>query len=250
MIAISDFQEYNKDLFIFGENIQTSLGIVRFLTFKEYVELLNELSYISQNTLHIYYNYKKSLGLDDDKSQLEQLKNAELLDIVNNTETIKEAYTSVFLRVFDNNDDFLFSNLFFDSKRFMFFRKLIMDMNMIKEEKVSHNEELQAAFDKSKLVNQPSNGEKQSYTDILTSIVATTSLSYQDVGNLTLLQTLSLLARVGAVFNYNTSTLFATVAEKVDISSWNKHIDLFSEEKDYMTQQEFSQKFGGFMSMN
>lgn len=242
--------DYDKNLFIFGETIQTKLGILRFLTYREYLMLMPELSLISQNTLHIYYQYKQQIATDDTGviEALEALKETELLEIVLSTQSMLNAYLKVFRLVFDVNEEFMLEDVFSSVMNFNFIRKLVMDMNVLTEEKVSPNEEIQKALERSRRVKQ-NNSEEQSFVDIVTSIVASTNNSFENVCNMTVFQVYAIYARIGAIFNYQATTLFATVAEKVSIESWNKHIDLFSSEDDRLSRDEFNSKFGSLLKM-
>lgn len=245
-----DSFNYDKNLFIFGEDVTTPFGIIRFLTYKEYLLNMPPIGLISQNSLHIYYNFKGQLEENKaTKEVLEQLKNikeTDLYEIVLSTEQLLNAYLKIFQLVFDKNDNIEFDTIFETSENFHFIRKLIMDMNVITEENASPNEEIQKALERSKRVKQQSS-EEQSFIDVVTSIVASTNHSFEEVGSMTVFQVYATYARIGAIYNYQTSTLFATVAEKVDIESWNKHIDLFKDEKDYMTREQFDKKFGGIL---
>lgn len=247
-----DSLDYDKNLFIFGEKVQTKFGEVRFLTYREYLSNINEISLIGQNTLHIYYNFKKQLeSATNDKASLEalkELKEAKLLEIVLSTQQLLNAYLKIFQLVFDGNEEMQFEKLFESSENFDFIRTLVMDMNVITEDKVSPNEEIQRAIERSRRLKQ-SSSQEQTFVDIVTSIVASTSNSFEDVCRMNVFQVYAIYARVGAIYNYQTSTLFATVAEKVNIESWNKHIDLFKSEDDVISKNEFDKKFGGLLKM-
>lgn len=244
--------DYDKNLFIFGEEVETQFGIIRFLTYKEYLSHSSEISLISQNTLHIYYNFKNQLkNAKVEKETLDalaELKEAELIEIVLSTEQLLNAYLKIFQLVFDKNEETKFEKIFESKESFYFVRGLIMDMNVITEEKVSPNEEIQRAMERSKRFKQQSSQEI-TFVDIVTSIVASTSNNFKDVCGMNVFQIYAIYARVGAIYSYQTSTLFATVAEKVNIESWNKHIDLFKSEDDVISKDEFDKKFGGLLQM-
>ena len=243
---------YDKNLFIFGESVLTDFGELRFLTYREFLQNSGDLQLISQNSLHIYYYYRnqlKAVGANaSDIEQLKELKDADLYEIVLSTKQILNAYLKIFQLVFDRNDNIPLEQIFSKPEIFHFIRKLVMDMNVLTEEKVSSNEEIQSAIERSRRVKQ-NNSEEQSFVDIVTSIVASTNNSFEDVCNMNIFQVYAIYARVGAIFNYQTTTLFATVAEKVNIESWNKHIDLFKVEDDSLSRDEFSKKFGSLLKM-
>lgn len=244
--------DYDKNLFIFGEKVETPFGIIRFLTYREYLSHSSEISLISQNTLHIYYNFRNQLDSvkADEKTMeaLKELKETDLIEIVLSTEQLLNAYLKIFQLVFDRNEEMQFEKLFESKESFNFVRALIMDMNVITEDKVSPNEEIQKAIERSKRFKQQSS-EELTFVDIVTSIVASTSNNFEDVCGMNVFQIYAIYARVGAIYSYQTSTLFATVAEKVNIESWNKHIDLFKSEDDVISKNEFDKKFGGLLKM-
>ena len=51
----------NRDYYIFGEPVETVLGNVRFITYKDYIVQAAELSTLTLNVLHIYYQYLKKI---------------------------------------------------------------------------------------------------------------------------------------------------------------------------------------------
>ena len=123
-----------------------------------------------------------------------------------------------------------------------------MDMNVLIEDNVSPNEEIQRAIERSRRVSKQTSQES-TFVDITTSIVASTNHSFEDVSRMNVFQVYATYARIGAIYNYQTSTLFATVAEKVNIESWNKHIDLFQAENNTYSKEQFDSKFGGLLKM-
>jgi len=247
-----DSLDYDKNMFIFGEPIETRFGIIRYLTYKEYLKYLPYLSLISQNTLHLYYQFKriyKEKGILNDektKTALEQMKKSSLYEIIITREEMLGAYILVAQLVLDLNEEINLEKIFGTEEDFMFFRKLIMDMNVLTEEEVSPNEEIQNAIERSRRVKQKET-EQQSFVDMVTSIVASTNHSFEEVCKMTVFQVYATYARIGAIYNYHASTLFATVAEKVKVESWNKHIDLFAQESDVLTKDEFDNKFGSIL---
>jgi len=239
----------NKELFIFGEPIETDFGMLRFLTYKEYLQNISELSLISQNILHLYYLYKKQLEQDkvskEYLDEFKQFKEQSLYSVVVNTEYILEAYVKIMKLVIDCNNYAenelmdIISLIFSSEDYFIYIRKMIMDMNILTEDDVSPNEEIQRGIERSRRVKQQEN-EKSSFVD-------STSNTFEDVCNMTVFQVYAIYARIGAIFNYNTTTLFATVAEKVKIESWNKHIDLFEKENHAIDYSKFSKQFGSML---
>lgn len=247
----------NRDFYIFGQPIKTEFGLVRFLTYQEYLLNNSELSLISQNVLHLYYLYRKQIEKENNsKEALEEFKSfkeQKLYDVVLSTNYILESYIKILKLVLDNNgysdddlEDVIYS-IFSSEDSFLQIRNIIMDMNVLTEEEVNPTEEIQRFIEHSRTVKQQG-APKQTPIDIITSIVAGTPHSFEDVMNMNVMQVYALYARLGAFFNYQTTTLFATVAEKVNVELWNKHIDLFEKESHVISHEKFMQTTGKIFS--
>lgn len=246
-----------RDFYIFGKPIKTEFGLVRFLTYEEYWRNATELNLISMNTLHIYYLYRKEfIKQRKDEKFLEEFKNFKkqsLYKIVTNTDWLLNSYFKIFRMVLDVNEysdqemaDVIYSIMEYEES-FMYFRKLIMDMNLLQEEEVSSNEEIQEWNEISKQTKQQINGEK-TFVDIVTSIVASTKYDFEEVADKTVFQINSLYARLGAIHNHNATVLFAIVSPDVDIEPWDKHIDLFENKStNSMKRSEFDRKYGNML---
>lgn len=239
-----------KDFYVFGDPVITEFGEIKFLTYVEYLRNLPHLSAMSQNVLHIYYEYKNyydKLKLDDEaKIQVEEflssLKKESLFNIVNSRDDLRESYKKIFDIVIENDE--IVNYILNDEGSFMRFRKLILDMNMMTESLVNENPEIQKGIERSRRVKQAANKEKQSFHDIVSCITVGAGILPNDVGKMTVLQVYSTYYRISRFQNYSTSTLFATVAEKVEVESWAAHIDLWEKEKDGIEKSEFDKKYG------
>lgn len=241
--------DLDKDFFIFGLPLKTELGEVRFLSYFEYLQHLYELSLMKLNVLHFYYQYRNAYEMekfpkeerDEIEKSLLELKNESLFNIVRKREDIKSVYEKMFTMLIEN--PYASKTIFESEELFMFYRKLILDMNITLEDEVSPNEEIQKGIEMGRKINQQK-GEKTSFVDIVTSIVASTNISFEDISNMNVFQVNAMYARICAIYNYQTSTLFATVSEQ-EIESWSKHIDLFDNgSSGTMKRSEFDKKFG------
>ena len=245
--------EYNKDSFILGEPIKTEVGTIRFLKYREYIHNLPELSLMAMNTLHIYYynrnQYDKKFQLDDPEiiKFLSDLKSAKLIEIILSDRIMLESYIKIFSLVIDNCDEELLEMIFRDEELFMRVRDLILSMQMLSESEVSPNEEIQSFIDASREIKQQE-AEKQTYSDILSTIVVGTGIDYDIVLNWNVLRVYATFYRISAFKNSDVTALFATVTDKVQFETWQKHIDLFEKEKAGMKMSEFNKKFGSLFS--
>lgn len=244
--------DYDKNMFIFGKSIDTKFGLIRSLTYQEFLFLSKDINILSQNTLHIYYQYlemyKKSNATKEEIESLLELKELDLFQLVQTVPQLKNAYLKIYQLVFDENEEYKIYDIFDSKEDFHFIRTLFMDMNVLIEDSVSPNEEIQRAIERSRRMKK-GDAVGNTFVDITTSIVASTSYSFEEVADLNVFQVYAIYARIGAIYNYQTSTLFATVAEKVKIESWNKHINLFEEETNTISKDEFDRKFGGMLKM-
>lgn len=240
----------DKELFIFGEPVETEVGLVRFLTYKEYLMNMSLLNLISMNVLHFYHQFRKMIDSKDKEAldELEELKNTKLLSLVLSIREVVDAYMTVFSMVLDLNEpEIIESNLekvFDDEDLFMKFRELVLDTNMLIEDEVSPNPEIQKGIEISRKLKSES-GDRQTSTDIITSVVAGTSTTFEEVCKMTALQLYAVYYRIGAIKSYDTSTLFATVSSDVKIESWSKSIDLFKKETSTIDKKQFDKKYGG-----
>lgn len=236
--------ENNKELYVFGLPIETGLCSVRFLKYIDYIQLLPELSAISLNVLHLYYQYRKANVDDDPKIDaiLEEFKKESLFNIVQNEENLLTAYEKVFKLVIGEDD--IVERILSNEELFMEYRALIMDMNMLTEEEVNPNPEIQEYIEAGREVKQL-DAEKQSYSDIISSIVVGIGVEYSSIADWSVFQVYATYYRLGAFKNSDVSALFATVSDKVKYENWQKHIDLFENEKSGMKMSEFNKQYGG-----
>jgi len=240
----------NRDFYIFGKPIDTKFGKIRFLTYVEYIENIADLNAMALNNLHYFYQYKKYFE-QTKRSQDEQREVDEFLDIIKNEKLYKIvmsnnqniiSYKKILSLVLENVENI--QEILSNEDDFLYIRNLILDMQMIQEEEVSENPEIQEFIDASK-EQKSLNSEKQTFSDIISSIVVGTGMPYKEVVEMTVLQVYSTYYRIGQFRSYDTTTLFATVSSDVSIEAWNKTIDLFKTEKAGMKMSEFKKKYGG-----
>lgn len=244
--------EMNRDFYITGKPIATKFGSIRFLTYLEYLEHASEINTIRQNVLHIYYLYRNQFDSvkinlsSEEKIEVEEslknLKSSSLYDFMKEDKSIEDAYLKIFKLVLDNEDGL--NEIMGNADVFMKLREVVMDMNFISEDEVNPNEEIQGYLDNAKKAKQRDVG-KHSFSDLVSSIVVGVGVDYDIVFNWTVLRVHAAYYRLAAMKDYDTSTLFATVSEKPQISSWAKHVNLFENEKEGMSMEKFNKQFGG-----
>jgi hypothetical protein len=227
-----------KEFYILGLPIQTEIGNCHFIKVKEYPDYFMDLQVISLTKNHIinkYHELNKDRSLDE---FIEELNRVSLYEIAIGIPDVKESYFNVFSKVF--NDDQTLTML--TEENFDYYRKLIMEMNVLKEEKLSPNPEIQRAIDRSRALKSQ-DGDKLEFSDIVSSVVGYNGLSYIDLNEFTVYQLYMTYYRIAQIKNYDTTTLFATVAsDKVNIENWSKHINLYEEENHSITKDQLTQK--------
>lgn len=241
------------DDFIFGEPIQTKYGLVRFLKYKEFSSLKIELHFINLNVLHLYYLYMKNAKTDEEKGQIEEIKKKSLFEIVKDSKQLVSCYILVLQKVLDingytdNHMSAVIKSIFTNEEDFLFYRKLIQDMNFLIEDEVSPNPEIQKFIDKKNhLKSRKQKKDENPITNIVTSLVCGTSLTFSEIGEMTLMQVNASYQKLNHFKNFDVTTLFATVS-KTEIESWNEPITSMSEEKSGMDSNQFSSQFGSMI---
>ncbi|MFS0643676.1 hypothetical protein [Siminovitchia sp. 179-K 8D1 HS] len=242
----------DKEHYIFGKPVDTSVGKVRFLKYHEYIDHQEKMGLMSMNVLHIYYAYKNQFKREKDKEILESIemvKEQSLYNLVLSNEDFFEAYVTIFEIVLSENKtdiNSILKQIFQDEELFMSMRSLVLEMNMTIEEEVSPNPEIQKAIERSRRVKQKES-PKQSISDMASSIFIATGKDYDEISNMTVLQFYASYFRLNQFKSYDTTSLFATVAEKVSIEAWNKHINLFERESDTIDKDKFIKQFKGMV---
>lgn len=224
----------DRSKFITKKPVEVEYATFRFLTFEEYIDCQESLSIISLSTLNIYYNYKKvsEKPTEEELIFLKDLKDRPLRENVLRDELFIYHYLNIIEKVVEFKEGYDIEYLFETDDRFMKMRKIIMDMNLAREEKAYYNEEMQKGIDLKKKFNSGKQGQSQSPEDIITSITALTSHTLEQVLSMSVYQAYNIYARVSAVENYRTGVQFATVdGDTSRIEAWDKHIDLLAEEK-------------------
>lgn len=132
-----------------------------------------------------------------------------------------------------------------DETLFMEMRQAVMDMQMLVENFVNPNPEIQAGIDAKRELDAE-DGDSITPLDIVSSIVAGTSNSYEEVCNMTVIQVNATFQRLGMFKNYDTSVVFASAGADIKIDSWSKSLELYGKETHGIKKKDFDSKFGGF----
>ena len=234
----------DTDAFITGEPIQTAISECRFFTVREYRKVSQDLSTMSLTKDHIINLLSREKKTSQMIKFIEYISNLSLYDITREMPDIKEAYDRIFALAFSDGG---YKKI--NAGTFPKIRELILLMNCMKEEQINPNPEIQAAIERSKRVKARDNGEELKFSDLVSSVAMMGGFTYQQINEFTIYQLYMSFRRIANFKNYDTSTLFATVpGSKAKIESWSKHINLFEEEKHYVTQDEFSRNTGSMFN--
>ncbi len=228
-----------KEFYILGLPIETEIGNCQFIKVKEYPDCFNDLQIISLSKSHLIYKYSqlnKGGLLNDFIKELEKLT---LYEIAVNIPELQESYYKVFTKVFGSEETLDFVN----QDNFDYYRKLIMTMNCLKEEKINPNPEIQRALERSRRV-KAMESEKFTFADMCSSVVGHNGLTYQSINEFTIYQLYITYYRIAQIKNYDTTTLFKTVSNDVKVDSWSKHINLFEEENHFVDYKKFKKQTG------
>lgn len=234
-----DIQEF----YVLGIPIQTDIGECTFIKVWEYPDYIVDLLTVAMTKNSIIHKY---IGMNENgylTEYIEELKKADLFTIVGSIPELQQAYFNLFRRSFNNDEAIAEIN----SENFHYYRNLILKINCTKEDNANPNPEIQAFIEasrKAKLLES----DNLEFADMVSSIVGYNGLTYDDINNFTIYQLYMTFYRIGHFKNYDTSSLFATVSDKVKIESWSKHINLFEEEKNTISQKEFRKTTGSIIS--
>jgi hypothetical protein len=230
-----------KEFYILGLPINTEIGECNFLKVKEYPDYVVDLQTISLTKSHIINKYNEINNLKRDlefEKLIKEMEKVSLYTMATWIPELKDSYINIFSKAFRDEEVLLEIN----EKNFDYYRKLIMEMNWMKEEKINPNPEIQRAIERSKRVKSL-DGDRLEFADIVSSVVGYNGLSYKDINEFTIYQLYMTFYRIAQIKNYDTSTLFATVStDKVKIEGWSKHINFYQEDNHAITKEELDEK--------
>lgn len=225
------------DFYILGLPIETSIGECSFLKVREYPKFFQHLNALAVTKEAIVYKYYCEDNNKNNKETIDILQKLSLYEMITSSEEVLGMYIEIFEHVFKKENVFQYIN----QDNFEQYRKMILKMNVIKEDIVNPNPIIQQWIEKSR--NYAANSEAEiTFSDIVSSVAVGSAYSYEQVNDMTLYQLYTSFHRVGKFKSFDTTTLFATVAEKVNIEHWCGHVDLCVKEKHGLTQQEYNKK--------
>lgn len=232
----------HEEFYAFGLPIETELGVFHPIKVKDYPTYLIHLQTIQSTKEQIIQDYRKHNKGEKFEEVFEQMGQLSLFEFALSDPHTRNSYEKVLNKCF--NREQVIDNIE-DEEMFNYYRGLILRTNVLKEEKVNPNPEIQAAIERSKRVKSQGQ-DKFTLSDMMSSVAMLSGLDYRDILEWTVYQLHVSFYRTSQIMNYNTGILFSTVStEKIEISEWNAHIDLFEEEKHYIDQGTFNKEIRG-----
>lgn len=235
--SISDDEQF----YILGYPVKTDIGLCHFVRVEEYPEVfecLTGLTFDKNKFIADLHKQKKETTQKERKEALNEAikatENMSFLEIVNDHPQLNVWYKTLFTKVF--RDQEIWDKV--TEENFSYLRQLIAKMNNITLPTTNPNPEIQAALERSE---KAKSGEGVNFTSIVTSLVVGSSVTYEEIEGMTLFQVNMTFKRISGFKDYETTTLFATVAEKVDVRNWAENIELTQGDKHAMTKEEFNQ---------
>lgn len=242
--AVKEYEEIehiedNEDFYIQGLPIKTEIGYCHFIRVKDYSSMIGKLSVLSYDKNRILADMhdqkKKASGekLDSLEDSIEAIEQGTTFQLMRQIPNFDMAYQELFSDVFQDNE--AWNKV--DDQSFEYYRRLIAKMNNVNLPETNPNPEIQAALERA--AKTKSNGENINFTTMVTSVVVGSGVDYSKINEMTVFQLNMTFKRIMGFKDYDTSTLFATVADKAEIQNWFKNYPLSETEKHGVTREEF-----------
>lgn len=229
------------DAYILGLPIETEFGVCRFVKVKEYFRLLPLISILSTDKNRVIANIYAQKEKDKANAKaydeaIESFQGLSFYEIMKNIPQLEQSYMELTYELFQKD---IWSMV--DKDNFENLKETLIVMNNVTIPETSSNPEIQYYYD---LDKKSDKDEGIDFTAIVTSVALSHGYTYETINEMTFFQLNMAFKRTSEFKNYDTSTLFATVAEKVDIANWYKSIPILSKEKIGISREEFDKQYG------
>lgn len=231
-----------KEFYIIGEPIDTRIGTLHPIKVKDYPYFIQHINTVlfDKRDLLFFLN-----GMAAQNSEFQPL-----LDIANEMRLFdfimyfsSEIYRGSFLHDLYGQYKALFQFCFHedvfdkiqDSEEFEYYINLIKEFNDLNQEKISHNPEI-ARFDRMKRLLAEAKGELITFEAMYTSILLSSNTHPNDM---TLYQFNKAFDRITQYKANDTTTLFSTVSNEVEIIPW--YGSKPKETKSFITEEQLNQ---------
>lgn len=239
----------NHHFKIKGKSIKTKYGTVRPILVDEYEKFIPYISFLKKyprTIKSILFNMKVNETDDYEKrgSYKNDLDNNDLVYfIIKNDYGLKDSLNDMLNFIMDDYDSSIYTTILESDDSWDEFRKFILSFNGIIVEDESDDPEIRK-FDEYSRALKEAKGQTVDFESIYTSILVRTGMDTNQINNLTIYQFYSIFKRIGAFFNYETSTLYKTVDSKgtINVIPWSTVIE--KNNKESIKLSDFGKKFG------
>lgn len=243
-----------QSLYLLREPMKTVFGDVGYLSISDYIKMSSEISTVSKQPLHMYYEFRNQLEKIDESErsnflrEIESLKTISLIELVRTDNHVKSAYERFFEKLITYRDELTYEDILGDENYFTAIRKLSLEMNYLKEDPVSPNPEIQEYYEQRKIMKMKESGDIN-FSDIISSVSVGGGYKYEEIRDMTIFQFYHTYYRIGSFKKYDQSTIFASAFHDTKIlTSWTEKIDLFKDEKLGFDYGEFNKKYNDIFS--
>lgn len=231
-----------KEFYIIGDPIDTELGALYPIRIKDYPYFIKHINTVLFDKRDLLFFLNGAAAQNNEMQPLLDLANEmSLFDFI--MYFSGEIYNGSFLyelyEQYKGLFKFCFRNDVFDkipnNDEFEFYISLIKDFNDLNQEKISHNPEI-ARFDRMKRLLAEAKGESITFEAMYTSILLSSNTHPNDM---TLYQFNKAFDRITQYKANDTTTLFSTVSNEVDIIPW--YGSKPKETKSFITEEQLNQ---------
>lgn len=233
--------ENARELYCLGhsDGIDTRVGKIHFIKVKEYALFSKHVSFLLLEKRDIE-DYIKALIQGD--SRFESLytftENSDLLTII---KALKESMPGIY-EGYKKLFEFCFKKDILeeieDNEEFVRYIDIIKKINCVSHKKANPNPEI-ARFEEMKREYEEKKRGRVTFDSIYYSIWLAVG---ERPDEMTLYDFYSLFSRIGQFKNYDSTILFKTVTNEVNVEPWAKHIDILEDSEKKTTLKEFSEK--------
>lgn len=221
-----------KDLYILGLPIDTPVGKLYPVKVHEYPAFIQHINTLVLDKGTLMYTIKQLVSVDDGfQLVLDVIKELDLFDFIKffMEDDFKGTFPYILcVDLYEQHRElfkFCFKkdviNLIEKSKDFEFYKKTIIEMNDIQYEPLNPNPKI-AKFDLLKRMMQQGKGEQLSFKAKYSSVLLFMGKYAKD---LTLYQFNALFERIGYFKNYDITSIYRILDDKVDVVPWYADIE-------------------------
>lgn len=241
--------KYVDNLKIKGDSIQTKYGIMRPILVEEYEEFIPYISLLKKipaTLKSILFKMVVDSTDDYDKRAIykDQIDNNDIVYFMKRNDFgLRDSVDELLDFIMESYDEEVYTIIFNSDEDWDEFRRFILDFNGITVQEESDDAEIQK-FDAYSQALKEAKGEAINFESIYTSIIVKTGMIPEQINKLTIYQFYSIFRRIGAFFNYETTTLYKTIdtSGKIKVVPWSKIIN--KPKKKEIKFSDFASKFG------